>query len=289
MNKIKESKLLSFIVIAIIYILATILQVVLFNKLAIDNLYLKILIIDVLATVFVFIFSLIFNNASIYDPYWSVEPLIILILLMSQNKINYPVVISFGIVAIIWSLRLTLNWALSFNNLTKQDWRYNMLKEKTKKFYPLVNFFGIHLFPTIVVYLCMLPMIDFIKINFTNYFSYFGIVIMLIGLLFEILSDLDIYEYHKRNKDDRRQILQTGLWKYSRHPNYFGEILFWYGVFVSLFPVDPSCWYFVIGAIVNNLMFIFISIPMQENRLKTYKFNYEKYQEETRMLIPIKK
>ena len=289
MNKIKESRLLSFIVIAIIYVLATILQVVLFNKLAIDNLYIKILIIDGLATIFVFVFSLIFNNASIYDPYWSMEPLIILILLMSQNKINYPVVISFGIVAIIWSLRLTLNWAISFKNLTKQDWRYTMLKEKTKKFYPLVNFFGIHLFPTLVVYLCIIPMIDFININFTNYFSYFGIVIMLIGILFEILSDLDIYEYHKRNKDDRRQILQVGLWKYSRHPNYFGEILFWYGIFVSLFPVDPSHWYFVLGAVVNNLMFVFISIPMQEKRLKTYKFNYEKYQEETRMLIPIKK
>ena len=112
---------------------------------------------------------------------------------------------------------------------------------------------------------------------------------MLIGILFEILSDLDIYEYHKRNKDDRRQILQVGLWKYSRHPNYFGEILFWYGIFVSLFPVDPSHWSFVLGAVVNNLMFVFISIPMQEKRLKTYKFNYEKYQEETRMLIPIKK
>ena len=289
MQKIKESKLISFIIITLIYILSTLIQVILFNKLNIENLYLKILIIDVVATIFVFLFSLIFNNSSIYDPYWSVEPAIILILLMAHNKINYPVVITFGIVILLWSLRLTLNWALSFNNLTKQDWRYTMFKEKTKKLYPLVNLFGIHLFPTIVVYLSMLPMIDFISINYTNYLSYFGVAIMLLGVIFEILSDFDIYEYHKRNKDDRRQIINTGLWKYSRHPNYFGEIIFWYGVFISILPVDPSSWYLCLGAIINNLMFVFISIPMAEKRLKTYKFNYEKYQEETRMLIPFKK
>ena len=289
MQKIKESKLISFIIITLIYIFATLIQVILFNKLNIENLYLKILIIDVVATIFVFIFSLIFNNSSIYDPYWSVEPAIILILLMAHNKINYPVVITFGIVILLWSLRLTLNWALSFNNLTKQDWRYTMFKEKTKKLYPLVNLFGIHLFPTIVVYLSMLPMIDFISINYTNYLSYFGVAIMLLGVIFEILSDFDIYEYHKRNKDDRRQIINTGLWKYSRHPNYFGEIIFWYGVFISILPVDPSSLYLCLGAIINNLMFVFISIPMSEKRLKTYKFNYEKYQEETRMLIPFKK
>lgn len=289
MQKIKESKLISFIIITLIYILSTLIQVILFNKLNIENLYLKILIIDVVATIFVFIFSLIFNNSSIYDPYWSVEPAIILILLMAHNKINYPVVITFGIVILLWSLRLTLNWALSFKNLTKQDWRYAMFKEKTKKLYPLVNLFGIHLFPTIVVYLAMLPMIDFISINYTNYLSYFGVAIMLLGVIFEILSDFDIYEYHKRNKDDRRQIINTGLWKYSRHPNYFGEIIFWYGVFISILPVDPSSWYLCFGAIINNLMFVFISIPLSEKRLKTYKFNYEKYQEEIRMLIPFKK
>ena len=101
MQKIKESKLISFIIITLIYILATLIQVLLFNKLNIENLYLKILIIDVVATIFVFIFSLIFNNSSIYDPYWSVEPAIILILLMAHNKINYPVVITIGIVILL--------------------------------------------------------------------------------------------------------------------------------------------------------------------------------------------
>ncbi len=289
MKKIKESRLIGFIIIGIIYILSTVLQIILFNILSIENLYIKILIADIAATVFVFVFSLIFNNSSIYDPYWSVEPAVVLILLMTHNKMNYPIVISFAIVVFLWSVRLTANWVTTFKNLNKQDWRYTMLKEKTKKLYPLVNFFGIHLFPTLVVYLAMLPLICFAHINYTNYLSYIGIVIMLIGITIEVVSDLDIYEYHKRNKDDRRQIIQTGLWKYSRHPNYFGEILFWYGVFFTMLPVDFRVWYFIIGAIVNNLMFVFISIPLNEKRMKTYKFNYEKYQEETRMLLPIKK
>ena len=289
MQKLKESRLWSYVVIAIVYVLAIALQLVLFNVINIENIYLKIFIVDLIATIFVFIFSLIFGNSSIYDPYWSVEPLVIVVLLMSQNKINFPVVISFGVVFILWGLRLTLNWALSFKDLTKQDWRYTMLKEKTKKLYPLVNFFGIHLFPTIVVYLALLPAINFIQINYTNYFSYFGIAIMLLGIVIEIVADYDIYEYHKRNKDDHRQIIQTGIWKYSRHPNYLGEIVFWYGVFFAMLPLDFFAIYFVVGAVINHLMFIFISIPMNEKRMKKRKFNYEKYQEETRMLLPFKK
>lgn len=289
MKNIKESKGLSLFIILTIYVLAIVLQVILFNLIEIENIYLEILLIDVIATVFVFIFSLIFNNSSIYDPYWSVEPIVIMILLMTNNKINNPVAISFAIVLSLWGIRLTLNWALSFKNLTKQDWRYSMLKEKTKKLYPLVNLLGIHMFPTIVVYLCMVPMINYLIINFRNYYSYLGIIAMLIGITLQVLSDYDIYMYHKRNKDDRRQILNTGLWKYSRHPNYLGEIVFWYGVYFVMLPVSFESWYYVIGAIVNNLMFVFISIPMAEKRLKTYKFNYEKYQEDTRMLLPFKK
>ena len=289
MKNIKESKGLSLFIILTIYVLAIVLQVILFNLIEIENIYLEILLIDVIATVFVFIFSLIFNNSSIYDPYWSVEPIVILILLMTNNKINNPVAISFAIVLSLWGIRLTLNWALSFKNLTKQDWRYSMLKEKTKKLYHLVNLLGIHMFPTIVVYLCMVPMINYLIINFRNYYSYLGIIAMLIGITLQVLSDYDIYMYHKRNKDDRRQILNTGLWKYSRHPNYLGEIVFWYGVYFVMLPVSFESWYYVIGAILNNLMFVFISIPMAEKRLKTYKFNYEKYQEDTRMLLPFKK
>ena len=112
---------------------------------------------------------------------------------------------------------------------------------------------------------------------------------MLLGVTLEIISDYDIFEYHKRNKDDRRQILKTGLWKYSRHPNYLGEIVFWYGSFFAMLAVSFSNWYLGVGALLINLMFVFISIPMMERRLKTYKFNYEKYQEETRLLLPFKK
>ena len=98
MKNIKESKGLSLFIILTIYVLAIVLQVILFNLIEIENIYLEILLIDVIATIFVFIFSLIFNNSSIYDPYWSVEPVVILILLMTNNKINNPVAISFAIV-----------------------------------------------------------------------------------------------------------------------------------------------------------------------------------------------
>ena len=68
-----------------------------------------------------------------------------------------PVAIYLFIAVIFWAVRLTANWAYNFKSFEYQDWRYVMLKEKTGRAYPLINFLGIHLFPTCVVNLCVLP------------------------------------------------------------------------------------------------------------------------------------
>lgn len=289
MKKIKDSKSLGFLFIALAYILSIVVQVILFNILDLESIYLKLLIISIVGSVLVFIFSVIFDNSIFYKPYYSIEPNVLIILLMFNNKINYPVVISFMVVFMIFAIRFNLFWILSFKNLNNKDFRYINIKEKTKKIFPLVSFLLIHLLPTFISYFALLPGIKFVSVNYTNYSSFIGIAIMLLGIMISILADYDIYEYHKRNKEDRRQIINTGLWKYSRHPNYFGEIVFWYGVYFAMLSVSFSSWYLVIGALIINLIFVFISIPVLEKRLVKHKFNYEKYQEETRMLLPFKK
>ena len=128
----KENRIISFIIVTLVYILATIIGIFLYNMIDLEIL-LKVFIVDVVATTVVFIFSLIFKNSSVYDPYWSVQPIVILFLLM----IGHEFTLERGLMLIsvaLWGIRLTVNWGYTFKNLYHQDWRYTMLKEKTGLF-----------------------------------------------------------------------------------------------------------------------------------------------------------
>lgn len=161
------SKIRSILAILIMYVAAIVGCVFLYPYLNISGdsgqaILLKILLLDVIATVFIFILSCIFKNASIYDPYWSVAPIVMSIsFLYLSNNINTWSILLVVLIC-VWGIRLTLNWAMRFNNLRQQDWRYDHFKTKFPKLYPVLNFFGIHLMPTIVVAVAMLPAFNFI-------------------------------------------------------------------------------------------------------------------------------
>ena len=153
----KQNRAFSFIAVALVYILALAVGIVTYLFLPFSA-WLNLLIADTVATIFTFIFSLIFKNASVYDPYWSVQPIVIgaSYIIVYGGNISSVVLLT---VVCLWGIRLTANWAYTFKNLTHQDWRYTMLCQKTGKLYPFVNFFGIHLVPTLVVYACILPLV----------------------------------------------------------------------------------------------------------------------------------
>lgn len=284
MRKIKKSRVASFIAVGIIYILAAVLGIIIYNYLDFPF-YISLLIADVASTIFVFLFSVIFKNASVYDPYWSVQPPVILIAFMIEYGASYAGIIAVAAVT-LWALRLTANWAYTFGNLTHQDWRYTMLSEKCGRAYPLVNFVGIHLVPTLVVYLCTLPAAFIIYYGWG--FSPLALVGAIISLFATALQCIADIQMHKFRKNRTAPFIRTGLWKYSRHPNYLGEILMWWGVGIYAVALMPSYWILFGGAVANTLLFAFVSIPMADKR-QAKKDGFEQYKRETRVLLPVKK
>ena len=247
---------------------------------------------DVAATVIVFIFSLIFSNASVYDPYWSVQPpVIISVLLLKMHEINaqgsnggqIPLLAWLLFAAILfWGLRLTANWAYNFKSFEYQDWRYVMLKEKSGRFYGCINFTGIHLFPTCVVFLCVLPAVIAIKegASFKPLCALF-IAVSFLAPVFQGIADIQM---HRFRNSGTKGFIRTGLWKHSRHPNYACEILMWWGIgLTSVTALGGKIW-LLSGALINTLMFLFVSIPMAEKR-QARKEGFEEYKKETRMLF----
>jgi len=248
----------------------------------------KILVADVVATVVVYIISEIFGNASIYDPYWSVAPIVILPAVAIHLGIaNLGTIVLLAVVG-IWGIRLTANWAYTFTGLGAQDWRYDLLKEKSKGFFFLVNLFGIQMVPTLVVYSAMLPALRFLEAGAEmGACSWIGAVIVLLGTALELFADIDMQKF--RRSEERSGIIRIGLWKHARHPNYLGEILVWWGVYVIMLGAYPEYWYFGAGALINTLLFTCISIPMADKRNAARKPGWEQYKKETRCLLPIKK
>ena len=252
------------------------------------NDYLAILIADVSATVLVWASGVVLRTASAYDPYWSLQTLVIYLCLLIKNNNWHVGTILLLVAIILYSARLTMNFIIGFHSLGYVDWRYRMLKEKSGKFYQVVNLFGICMFPTLVVYLATLPVIAYASVEAFSAIDIIGLAVIVLGTLLEFIADTQMKAFVKIRKD-RSEVLNRGVWKYSRHPNYLGEISIWFGVALTLILSHFNYWHFIVGAVVNLLMFIFISIPMEERHFKGYKPDYEQYKKDTHMLLILPK
>ena len=284
MKSIKENRVASFITVTLVYSIAAAIGVFIFKTLNLDW-WLSLLIADTAATVATFIFSLIFKNASVYDPYWSVQPPVIVLAFAFDKNLTLLGVLLIAVIS-LWAIRLTVNWAYTFKNLCHQDWRYTMLSEKTGVFYPLINFIGIHMVPTLVVYGCVLPAVYAIREGLVeNTLSIIFLALSLVATTMQGTADIQMHKFRKHRSGS---FIRNGLWKYSRHPNYLGEITMWWGVGLSVTAAAPSAWYLLLGALANTVLFLAVSIPMADKR-QSRKEGFSEYKKQTRMLLPIKR
>lgn len=284
MQKLKQNSAASYAAVTVVYIIATAVGLITYKFLDLSW-WLSLLIADTAATVVTFLFSLIFRNASVYDPYWSVQPPVILIAFSVGRELT-ALGIMLMVVVSYWAIRLTANWAYTFENLNHQDWRYTMLKEKTGIFYPAINFVGIHMVPTLVVYGCTLPTVyGVIQGLSANVGSILFLCLSLCAATLQGIADIQMHTFRK----NRNSIfIRIGLWKHSRHPNYLCEILMWWGVGLSVVCAAPDVWYLLVGAAANTVLFLTVSIPLAEGR-QSRKEGFAAYKAQTRMLLPIPK
>lgn len=285
-----NSKIVSSTIISITYLLVFILIYFLFPVLPFSQTMVNVFIADVVATILIFAVSVMFSNSSVYDPYWSIAPPIIVVYLMKiypeGNNIRQFILLA---LVLFWSIRLTVNWWRGWQGMKHQDWRYTSIAEKTGKWYWPVSFLGIHFMPTIFVVLGCLPM--WYALSSTEPFNIYDVVAVLFtfsAILIEWIADEQLIKFRKTSSG--KSFMNTGLWSVSRHPNYLGEISFWGGVF--LFAVSATglkhstgLWT-VIGFISMVILFKFISIPLMEKRNIARKPGYQEYIKKVPALFP---
>lgn len=251
-----------------------------------SNTIIDFLMADCVMTVFIFLCSVAKRNSSVYDAYWSVIPFyFVLAFMILYAKLDWEYLILFAVIS-LWSWRLTQSWARGWNGFSHEDFRYVDLAKKTKAFYPIVNFLGIHLFPTLIVFASCLPLFHIIYSEIASYGLFFtGIVVSILGIYFEFKADLELAKFRKRDNPKIGDILMTGIWSKMRYPNYLGEMLFWIGIALTGFAYQMP-YYYSFGAIALIAMFLFISIPMKEKRMRERREGYPEYKAKTGMFFP---
>jgi steroid 5-alpha reductase family enzyme len=281
-----KKRSVSFLIILAIYAVAFITSYFLMMFIRGMHLLLSTLIANIAATIVVWVFGIIFKNSSVYDPYWSVAPIVIILFWIIKSVLVFTINEALFLSAVlIWGVRLTLNWAIRFKGMGHQDWRYSMLKQKNPRMWFFTNLMGINIMPTLIVYVCLIPAYYGIGLKVSaNILTILGFVICVSATFIQYFADKQMGLFKK----ERLSLLyiDRGLWRYSRHPNYFGEVFFWWGIWIMQMSIDPSIWLSILGPISMTILFISVSIPIMEKHMLSRIPGYKVYQKKVSILIP---
>ena len=256
-------------------------------------------IADLAATGTVFLFSMAFNNSSLYDPYWSAAPPVIALywLLASSSPVVALRVIPLFALVIAWSVRLTGNWARGWRGMRHEDWRYVEFRERFGRLYWPVSFLGIHLFPTIVVFLGCLSLYAVLGTpgRDLGILDAIAVLVTAAAVWIEATADRQLRRFLAEKSPSAagpagraadRPVFDRGLWSLSRHPNYFGEVLFWWGLYLFALAAAPALWWAVVGPLTVTALFVFVSVPMMDRRMLARRPGYAEAMRARSGLVP---
>ena len=283
MLNLTESKIGSLSLVFCYYLISFYLAYIISKTTNLDGWYL-ILFWHVTATLIIFIFSKIHRNSSIYDPFWHIAPIPIVIYIASSSSLSnfqQSLVLS---AFLFWAMRLTYNWFLNWTNLDHEDFRYIDLKDNNKLLAFVNDLFGIHLIPTLIVNTSLYPIYVALSSDYLNNLVYVGFILIIFAVVIQYVADAQMRDF-RNDENNLGKTMKCGLWKYSRHPNYFGEVSFWFGLYIFAFASGSASMWLLACPIIMLALFVFISCPMMDNRSLKKRSDYREYMDKTPRLI----
>jgi len=239
------------------------------------------------------LWSIFINNVSIVDIFWGLGFVVVnTFYVFMSGELNARKILILTLVS-IWGLRLAIY--LAFRNIGKgEDFRYQEFRKNYgPKRYWWFSFFQTFLLQGALIMIVSLPLlgINSSTSNGTlNVLDYIGIVVWLIGFTFEAGGDFQLARF-KNNVKNNGKVLNTGFWKYTRHPNYFGDSAVWWAY--AIFSIAAGSYWQIIGAIIMTLLIIKISgVRLLEKNFKRIKTSIQRLHKKNKFLfsmVPKKK
>jgi steroid 5-alpha reductase family enzyme len=222
---------------------------------------------DVVATVVVFAFSVAHDNSSVYDPYWSVAPVPIA-LYWAAGGAGGARAGAVVLLVLAWGVRLTANQLARWEGPAHEDFRYRALRARAGRAYWPVSLVAIHLLPTGWVFLALLPVYAAVSLpgRPPGPLDALAAVVGTGAIGLEAAADLQLRSFLRRRRDPA-EVLAAGLWARVRHPNYLGEILFWWALWLFGLAAAPRWAWTAVGPLAVTLLFLRVSVPWMDRRM----------------------
>ncbi len=233
------------------------------------------------------IVSLIIKDASIVDIYWGLGFVAVAWFYAYKNLENFTLVhqLFLGMVT-LWGFRL--GGYLASRNLGKgEDYRYVQFRKEGGKHWWWISFLRVFFLQGVLQWIVSsIFLLVVLSTAELSWLHYLGLVLFAIGLFFEAVGDWQLTQF-KKNPENKGKVLDTGLWRYTRHPNYFGDAMIWWGFFCFA-ATHPQGIYFIFAPLLMTFLLIRVSgVAMLERGLKNTKPKYAEYIRKTSAFIPM--
>jgi steroid 5-alpha reductase family enzyme len=241
---------------------------------------------------FLYLLSMILKRSDIVDIGWGLG-FIVTTLISALLATNITMrMIAIGILIALWGLRLAIHIFLRNRN-KDEDFRYKKFKKDWGENFWWKSYINIFLLQGLLMMLISIPIIYLFTFSLErlSWLTYTGIGIWVLGFLFEVISDWQLSRFidKKKQQKAKERFLKTGLWSLSRHPNYFGEVLLWWGIWLASVSLsNPTSLLTVIGPITITYFITQVSgVPILEKKYEGDK-EWEMYKKRVPKFIPIK-
>ena len=231
-----------------------------------------------------FIVSILKKRNDVADIAWGLG-YVLLCAFHAATKTMHPIVLICYVLVFLWGIRLSV-FIYSRNKNKSEDFRYMQWRKEWGRSFFLRSFLQVYLLQAFLLLIIISPVLyaaSFTQSEITIV-SMIGIVIWLVGFYWQSVGDYQLRQFISTRKN-KEEVLKTGLWKYSRHPNYFGEITMWWGIYLVIWPL-PNSLFLVVGPLTITLLLRFVSgVPMLERRYDRNEA-YQLYKAKVPALFP---
>jgi len=230
------------------------------------------------------LYSLYREDVSIVDSLWSLMFLAgaLTYIIAAENFTERNVLLL--VLVTIWATRLSVfltirNWG------EEEDRRYREIRANNQPLFNLKSLYIIFGLQAALAWIISVPLLyAFSSETSIGFVEVFAACLWLIGFVFEAIADLQLYRF-KSNTENKGKVLDTGLWAYSRHPNYFGEFLIWWAYF--LFALSAGAWWTMFSPILMTLLLLKVSgVSLMEKGITERRSSYRQYIETTNTFFP---
>ena len=191
----------------------------------------------------------------------------------------------FYCLVIFWGIRLSLYIFLRNRNKS-EDFRYKKWREEWGHTFYWRSYLQVYLLQAIFALVISAPII-LVGSTLTSeihWLSVVGVAVWVLGFYFQTVGDQQLRVFKSTNQD-KEKVITSGLWKYSRHPNYFGEVTMWWGIFIVVLPLNFGFWTIISPVVITYLIRYVSGVPMLEKRYENNR-QYQEYKERVPALFP---